>query len=137
MNAADAIRELHSTWCEVTRQDLHPKATERLFFEFWRAEFTAQDLRCVLDHMQRFNRQNPGAQFRLHAQKVLGDLEMFASTLAETRAKERNRRPAPTARQQVEALRDRPVDAECLRTAAAQAGPITAAEAIKRLKESL
>ncbi len=113
MNAAEAIKELHATWCEVTRQELHPRATERLFFEAWRMDITPDDLRCVLEYMQRYNRENAGgAQFRINVQKVLGDLETFASTLGEARAKERNRRPAPTPRDQVMAQRERPVDLE-------------------------
>jgi hypothetical protein len=112
MNAPDAIKELQTTWNELTRQELHPKATERLFFEFWRNDFTSDDLRCVLMYYLRFNRENSGAQFRINAQKILGDLETFASTLGEARAKERNRRAAQTPREAVAALRTRPVDPE-------------------------
>lgn len=113
MNAADAIKEMQTIWAAVTGQQVHPRLTERLFFEAWRMEITPDDLRCVLEYMLRYNRENVGgAQFRINVQKILGDLETFASTLAEARAKERNRRPAPTPREQVQALRERPVDPE-------------------------
>lgn len=113
MSASTAIAELQKTWAEVTGQTLHARATERLFFEFWNTGFTAEQLRCVLRHYLRLNKQYAGgAAFRINAQKILGDLETFASTLGEAEAYERNRRPQPTPRQQVEQLRERVVDAD-------------------------
>ncbi len=107
-----AITDLQSEWARLTKQELHPRATERLFFGFHNEGFTCDDLRCVVEYYQRFNRQNNGAQFRINAQKICGDIEAFASVLAEARAKERNRPKAVTPKEQVINLRERPVDVE-------------------------
>ena len=113
MNPSELIPQLQAEWTRVTGQPLHARATERLFYEIARLDISADDLRCALEYMLAYNRKNAGgAQFRINAQKILGDPETFASTLGEALAWERNRRPKPTARQQVEVLRERPVDPE-------------------------
>jgi len=112
MNAAAAIIEMQNVWTEVTGQPLKRALVERWFFEAWRAEITAAELRCVLEHLLAYNRKSEGAKFRIAVDRVLGDLGTFASLLGEAQATNRNRRPAATPREQVQAQRERPVDPE-------------------------
>ena len=111
-DTAATVQQMHDTWCQATGQQLLPIATARVMFELARQGVTADDIRCVVQHLQRFNAKSDGAKFRLNVIKVCGDPEEFAGLLGEARAAERNRRPAPTPRDQAQALRERPVDAE-------------------------
>jgi len=104
------ISDLHELWCSLTQQELHKKSTERLFWQFNNDGFTADDLRCVVTYMQRCNAN--GQHYKIQAHKVLGDLEVFASVLADAKAKARNRRPPPTEKEKVVALRERVVEPE-------------------------
>jgi len=92
---------LHKTWNQVTGQQLNPRATERLFFEFWSMDFTDQDLQCVLKYMIAYNRKHPNTPMKIQAHKVLGDLETFASVLSEAMALERNKPVKTTPRESV------------------------------------
>ncbi len=83
---------------------LHAQATERLFFEMAKLDLTPDDLQCVLKHCLAFNRKHPNTPMKIQVHKLCGDLEVFCSILGEARAMERNRRPAPTPKEQV--LRD-------------------------------
>jgi hypothetical protein len=113
---------LHSAWCKASGQQLHERLTERIFFEAEKMGITADDVRCVVEFLTRFNKRSDGAKFRINAFKVIGDLETFAATLAEARAVERNRRPAPTEKEKVvEAFRPT-VDPEQVSTLSLGAG---------------
>lgn len=106
------LERLHLTWNQITGQDLNARATERLFFEFWKLDFTTDDLQCVLKYMLSFNRKHPDCPMKIQAHKVLGDLEIFASVLAEARARERNRvKPRSNQDSVLQSFRPR-VDAE-------------------------
>lgn len=50
------IAQLLSVWTECTGQELNPRAMERIAYDFLHIGFTADDLRCVVKHMQRQNR---------------------------------------------------------------------------------
>lgn len=104
------ISDLHELWCSLTQQELHKKSTERLFWQFNNEGFSPDDLRCVVGYMQRCNTN--GQHYKIQAHKVLGDLEVFASVLADAKAKARNRRPPPTEKEKVVALRERVVEPE-------------------------
>lgn len=116
MTTTDAISALHAAWCAASGQsaaDVKIRLTERIWWELHRAEITPDDVRCVVDYLIRANRKNVGGpQFRITVTRICGDVENFASLLGEARAAERNRRPPPTPREKVEALRERPVDPE-------------------------
>lgn len=99
------ISDLHELWCSMTQQELHKKSTERLFWQFHNEGFSADDMSIVVKYMQRSNAKG-GGRYKLAAHKVLGDLEIFASILAMAKAENRNRRPGPTPKEQVMALRD-------------------------------
>lgn len=105
------IHDLHDLWCSLTEQELHRKATERLFWEFHNDGFTSDDMRCVIGYMQRCNSKGNG-RYKIQAHKVLGDLEVFASILAEARGRERNARKAKTASEKIMAAYEKPVDPE-------------------------
>lgn len=87
----EQLQSLHACWNQVTGQDLHFKATERLFYELWKMEFKPDDLLCVLKHVLQYNKTHQNAQMKVQVHKLLGDLTVFASILAEARARERNR----------------------------------------------
>lgn len=97
----DKLKSLHETWCSVTGQELHFKATERIFFELFKMDFTTEDLKCVLMYCIAYNKTHKHAPMKIQAHKLLGDLEVFSSILAEARAKARNAVSKPTAREVV------------------------------------
>ena len=129
------LDQLLDAWNTATGQDVRPRAVERILFELWRSDYTPSDVTLVVTHLQRANARLNGAQFRINIFKVLGDLETFESTRAEASAAQRNRRPPPTPRQQVEALRERPVDPEA--TLARQTRDVNVRTAFAALKDSL
>jgi len=66
-----AVRELHELYCHWTAQTLSLRFDrERLWYEFLRAGFTAQDLKRVLSYLQKeigSERRNIGAlKYRRH-----------------------------------------------------------------------
>ena len=97
----DQIKSLHACWCAVTGQELNARATERLFYELWKMDFTVDDLQTVLKYMLTYNRKHPACPMKIQVHKCLGDLSVFASVLAEAKAIERNRIKSPTPKQQV------------------------------------
>ena len=64
-NCSQSVRELHELYCQWTAQTLSLRFDrERLWYEFLRAGFRAQDLKCVLTYLQkeiRAQRRNIGA----------------------------------------------------------------------------
>ena len=91
----NTIPELHEAWCKASGQELNLRATERLFYDLQVAGFVADDITCVVLGMKRHNAKST-AQYKILAHKVCGDVEYFASLLADYRAKERNRiKPTP------------------------------------------
>lgn len=107
-----AITDLHDAWCSASGQELNRAATERIFYSASQLGFVPYDVTLVVDHMIRFNKKSGGAKFRINAFKVMGDLELFASMLAEVKAMKKNSRPPQTPKQQVEQLRERVIDKE-------------------------
>lgn len=97
----DKIKALHTAWCTGTGQDLHLRATERVFFELFQMDFTPEDVSLVVKHVLRFNKAHPDCPMRLAFHKICGDLEYFSSLLAESKAQERNRVKPPTPREEI------------------------------------
>ncbi len=64
-------------------------------------EFTPDDLLSVLKHVLAYNKTHTHAPMKVQVHKLIGDLEVFASILADARARERNRIPKPTPRETV------------------------------------
>ena len=95
------ITELHSTWCACTGQEINLRATERIWYELWRCDFSVDDLRLVVEYMKRFNRTHPDCQMKIQVHKVCGDLEAFASIVGECKARERNKVKPATPKEQV------------------------------------
>lgn len=104
------LTDLHDLWESLTGQQLKRAPTERLFWEFHNAGFTSADLRTLVTYMQRCNAK--GQRYKIQLHKVIGDLEIAASILAEAAAKERNTRKAQTASEKIVAAYERPVDPE-------------------------
>ena len=94
----DQIKQLHRCWCDLTGQELNLRATERLFYELLNSDFTVDDLGCVVRYVLAFNRKHLDCPMKVQFHKICGDLEQFASVLAEARARERNRVKGPTPR---------------------------------------
>lgn len=97
----DQMKLLHTVWNQTTGQELHFKATERLFYELWKMEFKPDDLLCVLKHVLAYNKTHTHAPMKIQIHKLCGDLEIFASILAEARAKDRNRVKPATPKESV------------------------------------
>ena len=121
MTTQDHILSLSAAWGRVSGQVVNARLTERIWWELARAGITADDIACVVDFLLRKNRKHAGGpQFSINVLKVCGDLENFATLLAEARAQERNRRPAPTPRDTVLAQQRPVVDPEAARARAGE-----------------
>ena len=92
---------LHETWNLTAGQELHYRATERIFYEADKLGFTPDDLKLVLQHVLSYNKTHKHAPMKVQVHKLLGDLEIFASILAEAKAKERNRVKPPTPKESI------------------------------------
>lgn len=97
----ETIKKMHSTWCLATGQDLHLRATERVWFQLAQLDFNADDVVVVVQHILRFNKKHPDCPMRLAFHKVCGDTEYFASLNAEAKALSRNRPKPPTPREEI------------------------------------
>lgn len=110
--STETLTQLHQSWCGLTGQELNYRATERLFFEFADLGFNIDDLRCVIEGMKRHNHRND-SKYKFHVHKVVGDLEVFASLLADFRSLERARPKAKTPQVRIlEAFLNSPAPAE-------------------------
>lgn len=97
----EQLEPLRACWNKLTGQDLNARATERLFFEYLKMDFTESDLQCVLRACLAYNRKHQTCPMKIQVHKIIGDLEIFASMLGEARAKERNQVKAATPKEQV------------------------------------
>jgi hypothetical protein len=97
-NWSQSVRELHELYCQWTAQTLSLRFDrERLWYEFLRAGFSAQDLKRVLTYLQkqiRSQRRNIGA---LKLSNLL-QLDRFEEDLniSRVRLKPPASRPNPT-----------------------------------------
>lgn len=94
------FEKLHAKWTEVTGQTVNARATERIWWEFSRADYNENDLELVLRFMLRSNKRNE-YQYRINVLSVVGDIEKFASIHAEAAAIERNRRKVRSEKEKV------------------------------------
>lgn len=95
------LESLHQCWCETTGQELNFKATERIWYEMSKLEFTADDLLIVLKDVLYYNRTHAGCPMKVQVHKLCSDLEIFASLLASAKAKARNKIKPITAKEAV------------------------------------
>ena len=96
------LKSLHLKWCSLTAQDLKYQPCERILYDYLKAEFTEADLEAVLMFMLHQNsKREPRYRDRLLFHRIMGDLETFNSRLGEAGAWLRNRRPKPTAKDNV------------------------------------
>ncbi len=107
-----AIQDLHQAWCEASGQDVSYRATERIFYAAHQMDISADDIKVAVKFLIRFNNKSDGPKFRINCFKLIGDTESFCALVAEARAVDRNRRPAPTPKQVVIAQREQVIDPE-------------------------
>ena len=95
-SCSQSIRELHELYCHWTAQTLNLRFDrERLWYEFLRAGFSAQDLKRVVTYLQkeiRSERRNVGA---LKLSNLL-QLDRFEEDLNISRARLKPPAPPPT-----------------------------------------
>jgi hypothetical protein len=105
---SQSVRELHELYCHWTAQTLSLRFDrERLWYEFLRADFSAQDLKRVLTYLQkeiRAERRNIGA---LKLSNLL-QLDRFEEDLNISRA--RLKPPAPQLKSVVQPVLDPEID---------------------------
>jgi len=99
------VGEMASIWQQQTKQDLHLRTVERIFFKFLQEGFSGDDLRCVLTWV-KWKNTTCDYKRQINLRLILdhdGEIPFakFACDLGEARAWERNRRPAMTPKQQV------------------------------------
>lgn len=90
---------------------------EHALFDFVRAGFTHEDMATVITFLMRENKRNQ-FQYSLKLGHLINDHMRFNDLLQEAKARERNRRPAPTAKERV-LSQFRPTTGETLTTTGA------------------
>jgi len=99
------VAQLSDVWQQQTKQELHLRTVERIFFKFLQEGFSGDDLRCVLTWV-KWKNTTCDYKRQINLRLILdhdGEIPFakFACDLGEARAWERNRRPAMTPKQQV------------------------------------
>lgn len=108
------LQSLHLTFCNISGYSPKYEIYEQSWHDYVRKGFTESDLRCVLLFLKRENRRLHGTcAYSLRLGKFLDfQYHHFSDILSEARAKERNHRPRPTARDRVLSLYLKEADAE-------------------------
>jgi len=97
-NPSDAFVPILYEYTRLTGRAAPIAIYDASLFPFVRAGFTADDMRTVVEHMLRENKRNH-FQYGLKLSPLLNDLQRFNDLLEEAKAKNRNCRPAPTAKE--------------------------------------
>ena len=84
------LTALHECYVRLTGYEIRLSIHERAFYEFAKAGFTPDDLRCVLEFLKAQNKKRD-CKYDLKIHKIIYDLERFDSFLGEAKAIERNR----------------------------------------------
>lgn len=95
MSPQDQIETLHALYCQLTGYydlSLHPDRV-RAWYEYLKAGYTAEDLRLVLLHLKRGERQKYRHRGSYGFSRLIWRLDLFSEELAEARAISRNNRP--------------------------------------------
>ena len=107
------LQAIHSVYCIESGMSPTYAVQERAYHDFLSKGFTVDDLRLVLRHLKRENQRMNGASYSLRVDRIFDfDYRRFDAFLSEARATNRNRRPAPTAKDNVIQLRERVVNPE-------------------------
>lgn len=137
MNPDSTLRQLHACYCELSLQQPPYSTCERRWFEWHKAGFAEDDLRLVIEYVNRVNKKRSW-QFHipLRFDRFIGDLERFGDCLGSARAERRAREHKakhsyPAAKAEVLRVTGR-VDVPAI-----PENCISAQEAIKRLRESV
>ncbi len=99
-NPSDAFQPILSEYSRLTGRNAPLSLYDASLFPFVRAGFTADDMRIVIEFIQRENKRNH-YQYGLKLGSLINDLQRFNDLLEEAKAKERNRRPATTPKEKV------------------------------------
>lgn len=109
------IASLHAAWEKASGTILKIKIWERAIASFIEAGYTEADVEICFRYAHRENAKFTSAiqGFTITPFKVFDfEYRWFDSLLSQARASERNRRPAPTPKEVVISLREKPVDLE-------------------------
>lgn len=98
----ETLQSILAVFCKLSGQELRYLPCERMLFDYHRAGFEADDLRCVLTFMLWQNSKRESQyRNRILFHRIVGDLETFNSRLGEARAWERNRKRPMTEKESV------------------------------------
>lgn len=94
MNVHDHLQFLHRLYCDITQYEIrYNMAFERMWFEFQREGFTAEDLRLVIAYLQKLYAGNERVLVAcLRLRHLVEDTAHFAEYLAEARKVRRAKR---------------------------------------------
>lgn len=131
------LRHLHRLYVELSHHSCPYATCERRWLEWHNAGFSEDDLRLIIEHVKRVNRKREaGFQLSMRFGNLVGDLERAGDLLGEARAYKR----ASDFKARNSFVPDK---ASVLRSSGRPDAPavpdavITAAEAIRRLRESV
>lgn len=113
MTTQNPSEAFFAAWFSVTGQEHDArivKQHERTAWEFLKAGFLPSELERVCRYMQKENTK--GGRFKIQLHKVAGELDRFASILADVKAQDRNRRPLPIERDRILAAREKAAEPE-------------------------
>lgn len=99
-NPSDSFLPILSEYTRLTGRKAPVTIYDSILFPFVRAGFGADDMRLVVEFILRENTKNH-FKYGLKLGTLIGDLVRFNDLLEEAKAKERNRRPAPTPKEKV------------------------------------
>lgn len=100
MNDKPELQLILDAHFRLTGRESRLPIYEHALFDFVRAGFTDVDMTTVLTFLMRENNRNH-FQYSLKLGHLINDHMRFNDLLQEARARERNRRPAPTAKEKV------------------------------------
>jgi len=100
MNPYDNLIDILSAYTSISGREARLPIYEHSLFDWVKAGFTKSDMIIVLNFIIRENRKND-YKYSLRLGPLINDLQRFSDLLEEAKAKERNRKVAPTAKERV------------------------------------
>lgn len=96
------LKSLHAKWNTLTGQELKYGPAERQLWDWINNSFTEADLETILTFLFWQNaKREPKYRTKIQFHRLVGDLELANSLLAEASAWQRNRVKSPSARAKV------------------------------------
>lgn len=101
MDAIQITAAMHAAFVRVSESEARPWAYDRFWFELARNGYSAEDVEIFLLWVKNENLdREPQYQRRFHIPRMFGDLAEFDADLCLARAWHRNRRKAPTPKEE-------------------------------------